>query len=56
MRLKEVLDNTTNSKEYRKIVNKMVNKCGFCSIRKGCNRNRKFDNSWKTYRKTQWRD
>lgn len=47
---------TTNSREYRIIINDIIGKCPFCGPHRGCNRNRHYNDNWKQYRKTQWRD
>lgn len=56
MKINKILGNTTNSRVYKLAVNETVSGCPICSPNKGCNRNKNFDNCWKTYRKTQWRD
>lgn len=50
------LKNTTNSRVYNMAINELFLGCPFCPAHRGCNRDRKeFDNSWKSYRKTQWK-
>lgn len=51
----EVLKKTTNNRVYNMAHNELVSSCPICAPHRGCNRNRKNrDDSWKSYRKTQW--
>jgi len=54
---KKILKSTVDNRVYKSTLNKKVLDCPICSPHRGCNRLRKKDNnSWKSYRKTQWRD
>ena len=46
---------TTNSRVYKMAKNDIEGGCPICSLNRGCNRNRNYDNNWKTHRKTQWK-
>lgn len=51
------LKNTTISRVYNMAINELFLGCQICSPHRGCNRNRKNrDDSWKSYRKTQWKE
>ena len=61
MKEKRRLDETNNSKEYKKIKALMNMDCPYCPPNKGCNRSSRRRNgnpfkSWKKYRKTQWKE
>jgi len=56
MKIKKTLQETTDRKTYRSAANTGHGNCSLCSPNRGCNRNRKYDRSWKKYRKTQWRE
>lgn len=53
MKNKTILKTVTTNKSYKAALN---TGCPICSLGKGCNRNRNTDDSWKSYRKTQWKD
>jgi hypothetical protein len=57
MKLKKTIDETANSRTYRRLRNVIYSGCPICSPHKGCNRwkGRKVGRSWKEYRKTQWK-
>jgi|TARA_R110000782_G_scaffold15939_6_gene46126 hypothetical protein len=48
------LQKTTNSRVYNMAVNELVSSCPFCAPHRGCNKKRD-NNSWKNYRKSQWK-
>lgn len=56
-RNKETLLLTNNNKEYKnaKIDLEGSSRCPICSPNSGCNRNRKKERNWKSFRKTQWK-
>lgn len=56
---KKTLQLTNDSKEYKMTKRKMDLGCPICRPNKGCNRKGRNGTpyrSWKTYRKTQWRE
>lgn len=55
MKTKKTLQGTTDSKAYKRAVKEKSLNCQICSPHRGCNRNRDYDNSWKSNRKHQWR-
>lgn len=63
MKVKEILNTTTNSNVYKRVRGRYVTEkyggCSHCSPNNGCNRVYKMkDNiqqSWKSHRKTQWK-
>lgn len=51
------MEKTTNSRVYNMAVNELVSSCPICAPHRGCNRDRgNNDDSWKSYRKTQWKE
>lgn len=60
MKLKEIMDATTNRSVYNRVQRQYLfeyeNLCHYCPPHRGCNRRfRKIDRNWKRYRKTQWK-
>ena len=56
-KFRKVMEITTNSRVYNMAVNEMVSGCPICATHRGCNRDRgNNDDSWKSYRKTQWKE
>lgn len=53
---KKTVQITDNSKEYKMAKREITLGCPICPPNRGCNRNRDYDNSWKNFRKTQWRE
>jgi hypothetical protein len=53
---KKTIETTTNNKVYKMALYDLILGCPICAPNRGCNRNRNYDNSWKSYRKTQWKD
>lgn len=53
----KVLKETMDSRIYNMAINEIYLGCPICAPNRGCNRNKKnHDNSWKTFRRTQWRE
>ena len=50
---KKELKNADNSRAYKAAI---TVGCPICGPNKGCNRNRDFDNNWKSHRKNQWKN
>ena len=57
MKEKRTIDETTNSRTYKRLRNAIYSGCPLCSPHKGCNRwtFKRDIRSWKEYRKTQWK-
>ena len=58
MRKKQTLKNTMNSRVYKMALTENFG-CSICPPNKGCNRNSRRDNnykSWKNYRNNQWKE
>lgn len=54
---KKTLQLTNNSKEYKKAKRELDgDKCPICPPNRGCNRNRNYNDNWKEYRKSQWKE
>jgi hypothetical protein len=55
MKNKTILKTVTTNKSYKAALIDLISGCPICSLGRGCNRNRNTDDSWKSYRKTQWK-
>ena len=59
---KQKLETTTNSREYKIILRKVLDNneglCPICGPHTGCNFFKKYrpNRNWKEYRKTQWKE
>lgn len=53
---KEVLRETDSNKEYKSAVSELLKHCPLCMPNRGCNRNRDYENGWKSKRDNQWRE
>lgn len=55
----KVLKETSSNLEYRRALNELESGCPICGLGTGCNRRNRFshdEHSWKSCRKTQWKD
>ena len=55
MKVKKIVETTSNSKEYKRLRGITNSGCPICAPHRGCNRNRNVSKSWKSYRKTKWK-